>query len=578
MNAPPRLLLWLTLAIGLLNLPASAAPDPVLLAPPPAGQSLLGVVAISDNSDARDPDTLLAGAPAWRIPQEPLRSRAGGSLWLRLDFRIEDPPHPLLIELPTTALKEVSFHGPFDAAGRRLQPPHRTGLAHPYASRPLGSERVVFPLDALPGAGSYTLYARIEAGLAHTITPRAWTVRDYQQTRQYKRLFDGLCYGVLLTLLVYNLVLATVLRDRSYGYYVVTCAAALLSLATFNGHTAHLLWPDFPWLIEHSYQIFPALWLAFGALFARAFLATRVAMPKVDRALQAIAALAFLNAALGAAGLTLIAQRGNELLGLGGSLMMLAVSFRRWRGGYAPAFWYMLAILALFLTLGLTVLVSWGFSGSTFLLGNSLQAGILVEMVGLAMALSARIRMMQSEKTALTLRSKLLAEAAATDPLTGVGNRNALREGARQRLEGPGNHALLLMDLDGFKALNDGWGHAAGDEVLRSVANRLRKQLRESDLITRSGGDEFIVLLGASPEGEALTLMIERLSRELSQPIRWEGEALPMSVSIGVARWPADGRDLESLTRAADRAMYHSKQTAQGFAFAADLPADSKPG
>lgn len=560
-----RLLMLLTL----LPLLAAARP-PVSLDPGPLGLALTGAVAVTGDAPV---DAVLGGSVPWTYPDRALRTEGGEPFWLRVHFRVTEPGRPLLLELPTTALRSVDFYGPFTADGEVLQAPVHSGLRAPYATRPLGSERAVMPLGTLD-PGEYRAYARVQADLTHTVTPVAWDLRDYQYQRAHKRLFDGICYGVLLTLLVYNLALTAVFRDRSYGYYVVACAFALLTLATFNGHAAHYLWPGNPWLIEHSYQVAPALWLAFSALFARAFLDISRRSPRVDVVLKLAIAAAGLNAALGVAGFTSLSHRSTELIALIGSLLMIGVSFRSWRAGYAPALWYMLAISALFVTIGLTVLVSWGLDDSAFLLGNALQMGILAEMVGLAMALSARIRLMQAEKLELTLRSRVLAEAAATDALTGVANRNGLEEGARQILERPGEHALMLLDLDHFKRVNDTWGHAAGDALLTTVAERLRQQLRESDLIARSGGDEFVVLLGASPAREQLEAMARRLAERLSEPVPWDGGELEISASIGVALWPQDGHNLEALMLAADRAMYHSKRERGSYAFFDALTAE----
>jgi diguanylate cyclase (GGDEF)-like protein len=549
--------------LALLPLLASAARPPVNLDPGPRGLALTGAVAVTGDAPV---DAVLGDAVPWTYPDQALRTEGGEPFWLRVYFRVTEPGRPLLLELPTTALRSVAFYGPFTADGKALQPPVHSGLRAPYATRPLGSERAVMPLGTL-APGDYRAYARVQADLTHSVTPIAWDLRNYQYQRAHKRLFDGICYGVLLTLLVYNLALTAVFRDRSYGYYVVACACALLTLATFNGHAAHYLWPGNPWLIEHSYQVAPALWLASSALFARAFLAIPRRSPRVDTVLKlAIGAAAF-NALLGVAGFTSFSHRSTELIALVGSLLMIGVSFRSWRAGFAPALWYMLAISALFVTIGLTVLVSWGLDDSAFLLGNALQMGILAEMVGLAMALSARIRLMQAEKLELTLRSRVLAEAAATDALTGVANRNGLAEGAREILERPGEHALMLLDLDHFKRVNDTRGHAAGDAVLTTVAERLRQQLRESDLIARSGGDEFIVLLGASPAREQLEAMARRLVERLSEPVPWQGGELEISASIGIALCPQDGQSLDALMHAADRAMYHSKRARGSFAF-----------
>lgn len=149
------------------------------------------------------------------------------------------------------------------------------------------------------------------------------------------------------------------------------------------------------------------------------------------------------------------------------------------------------------------------------------------------------------------------------DGVTGLPNRALLadrleQEIARSRREQAG-FALMLFDLDGFKAVNDAWGHAAGDAVLAIVATRARGCMRASDTVGRLGGDEFLAILpGASPEG-ALAVA-EKVRRALSEPYSLpECDAL-LSVSIGVSFYPQHGGDGDALQRVADAALYEAKR------------------
>ncbi len=160
--------------------------------------------------------------------------------------------------------------------------------------------------------------------------------------------------------------------------------------------------------------------------------------------------------------------------------------------------------------------------------------------------------------------------AAAHDSLTGLMNRSAFGrriESALERgqqLERP--LALLLIDLDGFKAVNDSLGHHAGDHLLCELARRMRATMRDSDVVARIGGDEFAVLLEGMSEGESLQRVIAQLLRVLSETVDCDGHAVAVSASIGVALSPQDGRDAESLQRSADRAMYAAKASGRSAA------------
>ncbi len=155
-----------------------------------------------------------------------------------------------------------------------------------------------------------------------------------------------------------------------------------------------------------------------------------------------------------------------------------------------------------------------------------------------------------------------LRHQALFDGLTGLANRTHFRERVTAALAGAGPVSLLLIDLDGFKAVNDTRGHAAGDALLCEVADRLREAVRGGDLAARLGGDEFAVLLAECPPGEA-DRTAERVLRALLTPVPINGAAVPVSASVGVAA-AGPGDDVESLLHDADLAMYAAKNAGKG--------------
>ncbi len=156
-----------------------------------------------------------------------------------------------------------------------------------------------------------------------------------------------------------------------------------------------------------------------------------------------------------------------------------------------------------------------------------------------------------------------LQQMALNDPLTGLANRRQLDSFAAQalrRAQRRDEHlAVVLLDLDGFKALNDRHGHAAGDGVLREVAQRARQATRDTDLVARLGGDEFVVLLEADSE-DAVLAAVARLRSALDASPLFDGPPTPVGVSMGVACYPADGDNLVALLREADGRMYGQKR------------------
>ncbi|MGB8649270.1 MAG: diguanylate cyclase [Mycobacteriales bacterium] len=156
-----------------------------------------------------------------------------------------------------------------------------------------------------------------------------------------------------------------------------------------------------------------------------------------------------------------------------------------------------------------------------------------------------------------------LAERAVRDPLTGLANRTLLEERLRAVLARDARSgqstAVLFLDLDGFKAVNDEHGHAAGDVVLTTVAARLSTVVRPSDTVARLGGDEFVVLVEGARR-EHLGALVDRLHRAVGQPIRIGTLDLEVGVSIGMALSAAGEAEPAALLTEADREMYDAKR------------------
>ena len=172
------------------------------------------------------------------------------------------------------------------------------------------------------------------------------------------------------------------------------------------------------------------------------------------------------------------------------------------------------------------------------------------------------------------------------DGLTGLPNRRLFYDRLVQAiaLAKRNRHelALLYLDLDGFKAVNDTLGHDAGDELLKAAAGRIQHRLRESDTVARIGGDEFTVILPMIASRADVAKVAEKILGALSTSFSLSGrkEEPRVGVSIGVAVYPTDARDMDALVKAADTAMYSAKQSKNTFRFfaATDAAPDERPG
>lgn len=162
-------------------------------------------------------------------------------------------------------------------------------------------------------------------------------------------------------------------------------------------------------------------------------------------------------------------------------------------------------------------------------------------------------------------------ELARTDPLTGLANRRIFDETLQarielyERLQPPRSFVLCYLDLDRFKPINDDFGHDTGDEVLGLVSQRLMSALRGADFIGRHGGDEFLILFDGVHTSDAIGALGNRLLQLVREPIPTHAGVMRIDASLGFASYPAHGRDLATLQKAADAAMYEAKRTHRGF-------------
>lgn len=180
--------------------------------------------------------------------------------------------------------------------------------------------------------------------------------------------------------------------------------------------------------------------------------------------------------------------------------------------------------------------------------------------VGVARDISGQ-KQLEAERERLIKR---LEQMALTDALTGLPNRVLLYDRiktATTRAQRDGNDiGLLYLDLDRFKHINDTYGHATGDELLKAAGLRIQSAIRATDSVARIGGDEFVVLVDAIDTPDALTAVADKIHDALCQPLQLpHGEDI-ITASIGIARWPEHGHTIEQLLHHADQAMYRAKR------------------
>ena len=157
---------------------------------------------------------------------------------------------------------------------------------------------------------------------------------------------------------------------------------------------------------------------------------------------------------------------------------------------------------------------------------------------------------------------KTLESLALTDPLTGLANRRLLIDRLSMAMvharREQSDMALLYLDLDGFKEINNTLGHAAGDALLKMTAARLAETVREEDTVARLGGDEFVIVLRLSGAAHA-SQVASKVIEAVSQPYLIEGRSASITVSVGIGLYPVHGEDADTLLKSADLALYEAK-------------------
>lgn len=428
-----------------------------------------------------------------------------------------------------------------------------------------GAQDTVFalPPELDPGA---PLYARVvRAGRATTDLHFSTSTLEQTLARAalHARLI-AMAFGALMAMALSTLLVRFVLTDRLYLLYGTFFSLEALYLAYFSGEGFY--WPILHYarpLSSYAWNVPVAVSAAAAALFVREFANLRLFSPTVYRGFGwlaiAFVVLAFSNV-LRAFGLSALVATVGNLMFLGSAVFTLIVSFLAWRGGNRAAGWFLIAwsLLCTF-QIATAVWLLYGRADSAVgLLYYGLAPSMVAAAVLIALGTSDRVR---QQTLALTEAER----RAQTDPLTGVLNRRSLIErldAACMRAKARGMPiSVLFIDLDHFKQINDSRGHAAGDACLAAIIPAIHAELRQSDVIGRYGGEEFVVILSGA-DAAAAHPIAERICRRVSEVgIEGFGAQIRLTCSIGVAASDTLGVWGQHLIAHADTAQYAAKRS-----------------
>jgi diguanylate cyclase (GGDEF)-like protein/hemerythrin-like metal-binding protein len=504
-------------------------------------------------------------------------------MWLRIP--VSNPaavPLTRQLRIENAWLDEIEIH--FVRDGRPAAQ-FRLGDSRPHRERPSRGRFFGVEHDFAPGLTE--IFVRVDT--PDPLVLPVFLLDDAQdiERRSVAYYTYGFIYGYLVALLAYNLAVYAGSRDRRYLHYAVFVGSFLLMNAAYTGHGFAYLWPNQPGVQR---WIIPILMVAFGATglaFARAFLDTPAVLPRATRVLQAATGLFVL--ALAAA----VAMGKNQLAALivafvfviFFSAAMLGLAIAAFGARVPFAGYFLVASTASMIGTVITALSVWGWIAHEYWRFRAVEVGMLIDATLLAVALGSRFRSLQVEKAIADYARSELTDAnvklsetlreverlASTDRLTGLWNRLHLESVATAEMARAMRYkhptSLLLFDADHFKRINDTYGHHAGDEVLVELAHLARAHLRESDVVTRWGGEEFLVLMPSTSLADA-TSAAEKLRKTVDEHVF---PRVPhVTVSIGVAEWRRDEEGLEAWIARTDRALYRAKAAGRNRSVADD--------
>ncbi len=450
------------------------------------------------------------------------------------------------------------------------------------------------PTFALPLAAGQRadLFLRVETESSVQVPIRILTARTFLAEAPSEYLGLGIYYGIMFGLFLYNLILFSSIRDRTFLYYVVYVGAFALGQCCLNGLAFQYLWPHSPDLANSAVIVTIAIALVAMIAFGNAFLDLARLARWAHRCCQLLATTLVIAAVL----YPWIGYRPAILIVtlhvFPVAALLMVAGLQTMALGNRPARNFLLAWVALLAGVVAYAALSFGLLPKMFLTEYGIQIGSAAEMILLSFALAYRIKLLTEENQRLQiaatseleqrvdLRTRELEDAmtqlrsanqtlrdySLRDGLTGAHNRRFFDQALSEAWEHCRRNglplSLLMADIDLFKQINDRHGHLAGDDCLRAVAQCMtRVLLRHPDeRLVRYGGEEFVAILPGADGADVATRGEAVREAVADMAIATEGTQIRLTISVGTATFdPTQELALTDLLRITDRALYDAK-------------------
>lgn len=567
--APPlRGGLWrvaavLALWLGCASVQAQPAPLQ-LQAQQPAAGLWQALQMLPDPEQRYTAQELLQGGPAFG-PMPPTQGTLGvraEPVWLRLPLELAaSAPGRWVLDIDYAPLQRIDL---VLASGGRIVQQAALGSHVPFAQRPLPTRSHAVELDLQPGV-AYELLLRVQTQGAMVLPLRLSPPAMHAENALREQMLQGLFTGLALSLWIYSLAQWVNQREVLFLQYTLLISGSLLFSLHFFGVGAQYLWVGLPWFEQHASGMSALMATCGSFLFIGQALAAGNPRNRLMRAMRwgaagtALLALAFALDLFDTRVLAAIVS----VLGLVPALMGIPGAVARMRQGDAVGGTLLLAWLVYFVATATVIGVIRGWVPVNFWTLHSFQFGATLDMLLFMRVLGLRSKALRLAAENARTERDTLHWLAHTDPLTNLPNRRGMQEALSNALRlccHEQQLAVYLLDLDGFKPVNDEHGHDVGDELLVAVARRLQGHVRATDLVARLGGDEFVVVASALESPAQAHDLANKLLDAFHAPFTLSSTKVQVGLTIGYALAPLDAYDAASLLKLADAAMYQGKQ------------------
>ncbi len=527
---------------------------------------------------------------AWKNSSKPSLNFgfSSSAYWFRIHLEAS-APQSWLLEISHPLLDEITL---YLVAGEELLQEVQTGDSRPFVERPLKFREFILPLR-LPPTEQATIYLRVKSTGSVQVPMQLWQAAAFYEQDEMETAIIGIYFGIILAMVLYNLFLYLRVYEAAYIYYVLYVVMFGFVIAVLSGWGYQYLWPGAVAFQQYGLAIFIILGGIFASRFVHYFLDLPNQAPRIGYLLTgAVLILLFLLSLLPFFSYHAVIQPALIIVMII-SLIALYTGMLLWRRGGVIARYFTIAWSTFLIAVLLAIMEKFAFLPTTYWAEIFLPAGMVLELILLSLALGERIHSdkqyrIQAQQEIIRLQVKSqeeleqkvqmrtleLEEAntklhllAITDGLTGIFNlRHFLERGTHEikiarRYQRP--IALIMLDIDHFKSVNDTYGHDVGDEVIKHVVDTCCRVNRETDIIGRLGGEEFGILLLETPATPANTVA-ERLRCEIeASPIEHEGTTITVTVSQGVCTIDSTQPYLtiEQMRKVADTALYQAKES-----------------